>query len=335
MFGQPEAIRRTWDRNRESLTQVAKHIVAGSFTRVFLVGAGDSLAVMVAARNALELMTGLACEPVQSLEFAYYLQHLVDDRSIVIALSSSGETTRTVESVLLAQHATAFTLALTNTQGSTLDQESDTTLLIEATRVGWPTQSSSAALALLLKLAVEIGTLRGVPLAAGLAAELASAPDLVDKVLADNDAPIAALAKIEAARETFLFSSAGPNLAAAIVGAAKVKECTPNHAEPIQVEEFHHYNSLKAGEPLFILIPSGPSVPRAVETGREARRFGGQLYVVTTEGERSFDDAANVVLTMPAIHEALSGLLYVVPAQLIGYHLGMAKFAAAEAELHG
>ena len=335
MFGQPEAIVATWARNETELTSVSRQIADRSFDRVFLVGAGDSLAVMIAARSALELMLGVPCEPVQSLEFAYYQQHLVTKNSLVIALSSSGETTRTVEAMLVAQHAQALTIALTNTVGSTLDVESANTLLIEATRVGWPTQSSSAALALLLRLASTVGAHRGIPDAAAWSADLDQMPELIASVLSHNDGPIAEIAAIEARRTMYLFSSAGPNWAAAIIGAAKVKETSPDHAVEIQVEEYHHYNSQKPGEPLFVFAPSGPSVSRAVETGRDALRYGGQLYTFTSVGEHAFDDYANRVMELPLVREALSPMLYIVPAQMVGYHLGMAKFAVAEVELNG
>ena len=130
MFGQPQAILDTWARNTERLAVVSRRIAERRIDRVFLVGAGDSLAVMIAARRTLELMLGVPCEPVPSLEFAYYQQHLVTERSMVIALSSSGETTRTVEAVLVAQHARALTIALTNSVGSSLDQESEDTLVV-------------------------------------------------------------------------------------------------------------------------------------------------------------------------------------------------------------
>ncbi len=301
-----------------------------------LVGAGDSLAVMVAARSALETMLGVPCEPVQSLEFAYYQGATAVSSTAVIAVSSSGETTRTVEAMLVAQHAGAYTVALTNTAGSTLETEATTALKIEATRVGWPTQSSTAALALLLELAVRVGERRGAAPAADWRAALDAMPDTMSAVLAAIDAPIARIAAEEIAllepAAAVLFSGAGPTLAAAIVGAAKVKECTPLHAIEIQVEEYHHYNSQKAGEPLFLLAPAGPSVPRAVDTGTDAHRWGGRLYVVTTDGEHAFDSLApEALIELPAVPEPLSPLLYLLPAQLVGYHLGLAGFAAAEA----
>jgi glucosamine--fructose-6-phosphate aminotransferase (isomerizing) len=333
LLGQPDAVRRTLARNTDALDLVADRLASGAFDRVFLVGAGDSLAVMIAARAALESALGVPCEPVQSLEFAYYQRSTVTDRTAVIALSSSGETTRTVEALLVAQRAGAFTVALTNTVGSTLDVEAETTLLIDATRVGWPTQSSTAALALLFGLAVRIGSQLGSPLAERLAEDFAVIPELMERALADLDGPIAEIAEVEATATMHLFSGGGPNWAAAIVGAAKVKECTPDHATAIQVEEYHHYNSQKAGEPLWLLVPTGPSIARAVETGTDSHRWGGQLYVVTTEGETAFDGLADRTLFVPAVHEFLSPLLYLLPAQLAGYHLGMAQFALAEAEL--
>ena len=73
-------------------------------------------------------------------------------------------------------------------------------------------------------------------------------------------------------------------------------------------------------------------MPRAVDTGRDALRWGGRLYVVTTEGEHAFDDLTGQVITLPAVPEPLSPLLYLLPAQLVGYHLGLSCYAAAAAD---
>ena len=70
-------------------------------------------------------------------------------------------------------------------------------------------------------------------------------------------------------------------------------------------------------------------MPRAVDTGTDALRWGGRLYVVTTEGENAFDALGGRVITLPAIPEPLSPLLYLLPAQLVGYHLGLSCYAAA------
>jgi glucosamine 6-phosphate synthetase-like amidotransferase/phosphosugar isomerase protein len=300
--------------------------------RAFLVGAGDSLAVMQAARLVLEQALGISCEPVQSLEFAYYLDHLVDSKTLVVTLSSSGATTRTVEAALLAAAKGAHTLALTNSPGSPLDAESSRTLIIEATRVGWPTQASTAALGLLYRLGIEIGRIRNVGPLAALGPILDGIPDLITSVIKQHEPAVAAIAQAEQTGSMFVFAGGGPNWPSAIIGAAKVKECSPNHALAMEIEEFHHYNSLKAGEPLWVVAPTGMTLLRAVDTVREAARLGGRSYVITTVGVDRFHGPSEQVLSLPALPEALSPLVYMVPLQLFGYHLAMAKFRQAERE---
>jgi glucosamine 6-phosphate synthetase-like amidotransferase/phosphosugar isomerase protein len=331
LLDQPDVVSRNWALNADALADAAARIAVRDLDRVFLVGAGDSLAVMVGARLAFEAMLGVPCEPVQSLELAYYLAHDVSPRSLVIALSSSGETTRTVEAVLVAQARGALTLALTNKPESTLAHETASVVTVDATRIGWPTQSSTAPLALLLRLAGLVGEAHRVGSAAKLLAALDALPALMTRTIEIAEPVIAEQATAEAAGRMYLFAGAGPSYAAAVVGAAKVKECTPDHALAVQLEEFHHYNSQKAGEPLWMFVPAGRAVERGVDTIHEAHRLGGHVYAITTDGEAAFDGVARVVLRLPDVPEMLSPMLYLLPAQLVGYHLAMAKFGLAAA----
>jgi glucosamine--fructose-6-phosphate aminotransferase (isomerizing) len=261
---------------------------------------------------------------------AYYQAHDVTDRTLVVALSSSGETARTVEALLVAQSAGALVLAMTNQPDSTLAREAAAVLSVDATRVGWPTQSSTAALGLLLRLAGMCGAQRGVVTARPYLSELDSMPELMDRCLSAVDPVIGEQARTERDRHMYLFTGAGPSYAAAVVGAAKTKECTPDHALAIQLEEFHHYNSQKTGEPMWMLIPSGRAVERGVDTIHEAHRLGGHVYAITASQEHAFDELSLGVVRMPDVSEALAPLLYFLPAQLIGYHLAVAKFARAD-----
>jgi glucosamine--fructose-6-phosphate aminotransferase (isomerizing) len=331
LLAQPAVVDRNWEGNREALDGAAWMIADRELDRAFLVAAGDSLAVMAAARIVLEAVLGVPCEPVQSMELAHYLAPAISGRSLVVALSSSGETTRTVEALLVAQRAGALTLALTETAGSTLDEESNHTLHVDVTRVGWPTQSHTAALALLFRLAGLVGRALGAAGADALLTELAIVPGLMSAALAMSDPIVAEIATREAGRHMYLFSGAGPNRASAVVGAAKVEECSPDHAMAVHLEDYHHYTSNKVGEPLWLLVPSGPSVERAVDTARRARSFGEHVYVATTAGEHAFDGLVDAVVRLPDVAEELSPLLYLLPAQLMGYHLAMAKFAVADA----
>lgn len=328
---QPDCIRKTLASQHDAVRDIAADLAKAPLKRIALVGCGDSLAVMVAVRKLFEDLLDVPTEPMQALDFAYYFNRPLGPETLVVTLSSSGVTTRTVEAMLMARARGARTLALSNTPGSALMEFSDRGLLVQAERKGWPTQASTAAIALLADLAIAIARARKPSAEAEtLAAALAATPATIGSVIGEHEAAIEKLAIAEAARSVYLFAGAGPSYAAALFGAAKIKECTPDHAIAIPLEEFHHYNSQKAGDPLFIVAPSGPSVPRARDTAAEGRRWGGTIFSVVTDGDTSLDGLSDAVIALPKMPEALSALVYTVPLQLFAYHSAMAKFRAAE-----
>jgi glucosamine 6-phosphate synthetase-like amidotransferase/phosphosugar isomerase protein len=232
--------------------------------------------------------------------------------------------------MLVARDAGAFTVAVTNSPDSTLARHAARVLDIQASRVGWPTQSTTAPIAVLLALAAELGRQRGAAGSDALLAHLRAAPALMTATLKHIGASLRRQADLERDHAMYLFSGAGPAWPAAVVGAAKVKEATPDHALAVQLEEFHHYNSIKDDEPLWLFVPDQRQVARARDTIEEAARLGGRVHVVTTETAADAFAGAVDVLTLPTVEASLAPLLYLLPAQLVGYHLAMAKFTAAE-----
>ncbi|HEX4768997.1 MAG TPA: SIS domain-containing protein [Lichenihabitans sp.] len=333
ILAQPAVIRDTLAKERANVTRAAQDLAKAGLRRIVMTGCGDSLAVMIAARLLFERVLGLPCEPIQALDFAYYTASTIGPDTLVITLSSSGTTTRTVEAALMAGALGSRTLALSNTPGSALMVESDQGLLVRAERRGWPTQASTAALALLMQFALDLGSALGRPadLIADMQAALDAVPDQIAEVIAVHEDGIAALARHDAARATYLFAGGGPAYACALFGAAKVKECSPDHAIAIPLEEFHHYNSHKPGDPLFIIAPRGPSVARARDTAFEGKRWGGRVYGIVADGETALGPYSDAVFHLPVVPEEMCGLVYCVPVQLFAYHLAMAKFAAAAA----
>ncbi|MDX7954072.1 SIS domain-containing protein, partial [Lichenihabitans sp. Uapishka_5] len=162
--------------------------------------------------------------------------------ALVITLSSSGTTTRTVEAALIARARGARTLALSNTLGSALMVESDRGLPVLAERKGWPTQASTAALAMLLQFGLDLAATMGrhPERVERLQAELDAMPDRMVALTEACEGTVADPAHRAASRSIFLFAGGGPSFATALFGAAKVKECSPDHAIAIPLEEFHH-----------------------------------------------------------------------------------------------
>ena len=331
MWAQPQAIAETLEAEASAIRETGRAFAARHLRRLYIVGCGDSLSAAFAVRPLFERLLGIPCEAVQALDYAQYLYRNTDDHTAVIAISSSGVTPRTVEAMLRGRSLGAFTVGVSNTRESALLREPDLGLYVHATRRGWPTQASTAAMAVLYRLAVEAARAQGVD-CASVERGLASIPDAVSQVLRNTDSIMAELGQALAARPVHLFAGGGPSWATAQFGAAKVRECSPAHAIAVHLEEFHHYNSQKAGDPLFLVAPMGPSLPRAIDTARVGKAWGGLVYAVTESDNAALDGTSDLVVKVPPVEEDLSPLIFVVPVQLYAYHLAMARFASAETE---
>ncbi|MDX1413787.1 MAG: SIS domain-containing protein [Candidatus Promineifilaceae bacterium] len=336
MWAQPEKIQETLDQEGQAIRDAASTIKHVALDRIVAAGCGDSLASVIGVRSFYESLLGIPFEPIQALDFAYYNYQPINEKTLVIVLSSSGVTTRVVESLLLAKALGAQTLALSNTAGSALMNEADQRVLIHAERKGWPTQSSTSAMAILYQYGIELARQARPTLSAELdvlETELQETPGLIAQTLESHNESIHAIAEKEAERSLYLFSAAGPSYTSALFGAAKVKELSPDHALAIPLEEYHHYNSQKASEPLFLIAPNGPSLPRAVDTAREGKRFGGQVYSIVSKGNNLLDKVSDACFYLPLMDERLAPMVYSIPVQLFAYHTAMEKFRLAEEAL--
>lgn len=334
LTAQPDVLHSTLTLERESIREAAQFLATQQIDRIIMTGCGDSIASMIGVRYAFESLLGIQVEPVQALDFAYYYHSFVNEHTLVISLSSSGATTRTVEAMMLARLQGAKSLTLSNTPGSPLMVEADYGVLIHAERKGWPTQSSTAAMATLLQFLVDFAAARGVEpdRVAKFQYSLDCVPEQMTAAMKSTNDAIRKIAECEWDRKMYLFAGGGPCYAAAIFGAAKVKECSPDQALAIQMEEFHHYNSVKVGDPLFVIAPDGYSLPRAVDTAREGKRWGGKVYSIVTGENTVLDEFSDLVLRLPAVDEEFSALVFAMPVQLFGYHVAMEKFSQADRE---
>ena len=159
IWEQPEVIKNNLELESARINEIAVFLAKQDINKVYFTGCGDSMASLAAVRAFFERALGIRCEAIQALDFTYYYHYPVDKSTLIITLSSSGSTVRTVEAMLLARAMGAVSLTLSNTPGSPLMEESDRGILIHAQRKGWPTQSSTAAMVLLYKLAIEWGKL--------------------------------------------------------------------------------------------------------------------------------------------------------------------------------
>lgn len=328
MMSQGTAIRNTLEGNAEPLAAIARDLADRPLRRVVMVGCGDSWISGFGVRHALEGALGCPCEPYEAFDFATYGGTTVDAETLVIGLSSSGRTEPVMEGLAASADKGAYVVGMSNTLGSPLMEQFPGALHIQATRGGWPTQSSTAAMALKLALGASIARAQGRTGPADmLETALRDLPDQVDAVSKALHAPARDLAKRLARADLVLLTGAGPFYAPAAFGAAKLKELAPIHAIAFPLEEYHHYRTQKAGDPMILLAPDDASHARALETAIMSRGEEGFCLAIVPEGETEIAEIADEAWHLPVVPDAVAPIVYSVPLHIFGYHAAVERDA--------
>lgn len=326
MMSQGDAIRKTLQANTGPLDAIGKDLANRRIRRIVTVGCGDSWIAGHCVRPAIEDAIGAPCEPIEAFDFANYGLHTINDETVVIGLSSSGKTEPVITGLQQASAKGAYTVGLSNTLGSPLMEQCPGALHIIATRGGWPTQSSTAAMALMLAMAASVQKAKGGDSAA-LDDALAALPEQVDSVAQSFYEPARSVAKHLAGADLVLTTGAGPFFAPAEFGAAKLKELAPIHAYSFPLEEYHHYRTQKAGDVMFMIAGDTASHARALETAIMSRGCDGYCVALLPEGESEIAQIADVAWHLPHVAASTAPIVYSVPMHLFGYHAAMERDA--------
>jgi glutamine---fructose-6-phosphate transaminase (isomerizing) len=325
MLGQGVAIRTTLDAEAPALSALAARIRDRGFDHIAIAGCGDSWFVGMGVRHALETLTGRPCLAVQALDFAAYDHVGTGPNGLVLGLSAGGNTPAVMAALRMARARGAIAVGLSNTAGSAILTEFDGGLQVHATRRGWPTQSSTAAMALLVKLGLAIAP--PSPRHAQIAAALADAPVLADTTLAQCDAAAAQAAHAIADATTVFFAGAGPHYATACFAAAKLRELAPVHAAAFPLEELHHYRLPKAGDALFVVAPDAASRERALDTALVGAAEGARVYAFLSAPDREIEGRVAGTIRVPAVAASLAAIVHAPAVHALAYHFAMARDA--------
>lgn len=328
LLEQPARLQETLDALRSECKGIARDLAGRNTRQIYAVGCGDSYLVAWSVAWAWSQILGIPFHVLQALEYARYYHSFSDPRDAVIVISSSGQGDAVLAALSEARRIGCYTLGVTNTAGRPLTTDTSAHLLIRATRVGWPTQASTAAIGALMWLACDLATMidRGDGAkATAVRDELAGMPDRMQTTLEIHDARTRDLATALCACPDFFFGGAGPNYGSAGFGAAKVKELSEDHATAMPLEEFHHYDTVKAGEALFVVDPQGLAYQRAIQTAQVAARAGAQLIALVPDGDVRIAELAAWPIHLPPVSEELSPLIYSLPLHLFAQHLAACK----------
>ncbi len=285
----------------------------------FLVGSGTA---SYAALSGSYLFSRIARRHVNftvGSEFKYQ-EHFITDRSLVIALSQSGETADVIESVLAAKKRGAKIAALVNVTGSTLDRLADFSIPLGAgpEQCVLSTKAYTAKLAILLMVAHELnGSLH-------VARELLwQAVDGIEQAIAPNSANlIQAIASSIVDREHCFIIGRGLSYPTALEAALKIKEVSYMHAEGFAGGELKHgvIALVEKGTPSIVFSPLDESRDDILSGAMEMKSRGGNIIGISPENDDIFD----IHIPVADVGDA-SPILNVIPAQLLGYHLALLR----------
>ncbi|BAG19619.1 glutamine--fructose-6-phosphate transaminase (isomerizing) [Streptomyces griseus] len=302
--------------------------------KVVIVACGTAFHAGMIAKYAIEHWTRLPCETELASEFRYR-DPILDQRTLVVAISQSGETMDTLMALRHAREQGAKVLAICNTNGSTIPRESDAVLYTHA----GPEVAVASTKAFLTQLvacylvALYLGQVRGTKWGDEIRTvvrQLSAISDEVDRVLETME-PVRELARSLAHHDTVLFVGRHVGYPVALEGALKLKELAYMHAEGFAAGELKHgpIALIEEGLPVVVIVPSprGRSVlhDKIVSNIQEIRARGARTVVVAEEGDEAVVPYADHLITVPATPTLLQPLVATVPLQVFACELATAR----------
>ncbi|HXH08173.1 MAG TPA: glutamine--fructose-6-phosphate transaminase (isomerizing) [Alphaproteobacteria bacterium] len=298
--------------------------------RVTLVACGTSWHAALIGKYMFEALARIPTEVDYGSEFRYR-QPVLDQRSLFVGISQSGETADTIAAAREAKRFGATVLAISNVMDSTLARESDGVLYTHAgPEIGVAASKTfTTQLVSLYLLGLALGRQRGA-LSEGqgkqCAQNLLQLPRLMESVLEQEEA-VAELARQFAAKRDFLFLGRGLGFPIALEGALKLKELSYIHAEGYAGGEMKHgpIALIDQEMPVVVVAPRGSVYDKILSNVEEIRARDGIVIAVGTEGDDELKRHADYVLYVPDVAELLQPLVTVLPLQLLAYHIAVRR----------
>ncbi len=330
---QPRAIADTLsgqisDCRRKVHLNGAEDLMGGRFpfNKIYLIACGTSYHAALVGQYYLEEMTGLMVRAELASEFRYR-SPVIDKKTLLVAISQSGETADTLGAVHEAKRRGAKILSICNVVDSSLSRGSHAALYTHAgPEIGVAsTKAFTTQLLLLLLLALRIGQAVGrlTPSQMREVVEcLSRLPQLMGKILRDGER-IAELAAEYADRSHFLYLARGVNYPIALEGALKLKEISYIHAEGYAAGEMKHgpIALIDPDLPVVVLAPQDATYEKMVSNVEEVRARGGDLIALVTQGDKHLASKCRRVITIPKVPWYLTPILLTLPLQQLAYYI--------------
>lgn len=297
---------------------------------IFIVACGTSWHAALVGKFMIEEIARIPVEVDVASEFRYR-DPLINEKSLLIAVTQSGETADTLAAMREAKRKKGKVFSICNVVGSTAARESDGIIYTHAgPEIGVAaTKTFTSQLAALYLLAVYLGRARGL-LSQGEGRRhlevLSQLPHLVEKVLERGD-KMEEIARVYSQYKDFLFLGRGPNYPIALEGALKLKEISYIHAEGYPAGEMKHGPIALIDDqmPTVALITRNSVYDKILSNIMEVKARGGKVIAIATEGDQDIEGRADQVFYIPEFDHLLTPALLSVPLQLLAYHIAVLR----------
>jgi glucosamine--fructose-6-phosphate aminotransferase (isomerizing) len=297
--------------------------------RIILTACGTAWHAALVGEYLLEDLARMPAETEYASEFRYR-NPIIDDGTVVIVVSQSGETSDTLAALSEAKQRGALVLGVVNVVGSSIARETDAGIYLHVgpeTGVA-STKAFTGQVAVLSMLALYLARRRNM--AQRVFEEylngLAAIPKKIESIIAQNDG-IRDIARAYCERENWLYLGRGYNYPVALEGALKLKEISYIHAEGLPAAEMKHgpIALISDGMPVVFIAPAGSQYDKIMSNIEEVRTRGGRVIAIATEGDREIAKLAAHVIYVPDVPEPLQPLVTTVPLQLLAFHAAVAR----------
>ena len=297
--------------------------------RFILTACGTAFHAGLVGEFLFEHLARIPTETEYASEFRYR-NPIIEDGTIVISISQSGETADTLAAIEQAKERGAITLGVVNVVGSSIARATDAGVYLHVgPEIGVAsTKAFTAQVAVLTMLAIELGRRRHI--SSGQATryidELSRIPDKISQILEQSD-HIKEIASANIDKNNWLFLGRGFNYPVALEGALKLKEISYIHAEGLPAAEMKHgpIALIVDGMPAVFIAATGPQYDKIMSNIAEVRARGGKTIIVATEGDENIKQYTDHLITVPDVPEILQPMLTVVPLQLLAYHAAVLR----------
>jgi glucosamine--fructose-6-phosphate aminotransferase (isomerizing) len=336
IFEQPQSVRMAM-RGRLNLREGTIHLggianLARELTRAHrfvFTACGTAWHAGLVGEYLFEDIARIPTETEYASEFRYR-NPVLDDGTVICAISQSGETADTLAALREAKDKGALGLGIVNTVGSTIARETDAGVYLHVgPEIGVAsTKAFTGQVTVLAMMAAFLGRRKHLSPAnfQKFIEALDQIPDQIEKVL-EHSNDIRKVAESLAGRENWLYLGRGYNYPVALEGALKIKEISYVHAEGMPAAEMKHgpIALVNKGMPAVFIATHSSQYDKIIGNIEEVKARGGTTVAVITEGDNELTHKCDFCFAVPKTIEPLEPLLTIIPLQLLAYHVAVLR----------